>query len=101
MFAQFANVRLIMRAGVVVNQLVAVIRPNDPSIPDWEAVFEFIASADGLYTVELEVCNQWGCNTTKPTASIVIGFGTLTGISTELGELITQETATTDLILQE
>lgn len=75
-YPQFAYVRLIKRAGVTVNEQVSIIYPDANS----EAVFEFIASADGLYIVELEVCNQWGCNTTKPTASIVIGLGTSQGL---------------------
>lgn len=93
-YAQFAKVRLIKRAGVTVNELVATIRPNDPESGDWEAVFEFIASADGLYTVELEVCNQWGCSSIKPTADIVIGFGTLFGIAKQGGILITKQGGT-------
>lgn len=88
--ATYAFVRLIKRAGVTVNEQVGIIYPDD----NLEAVFEFIASADGLYTVELEVCNQWRCNTTKPTADIIIGFGSLFGIATESGILITTEGGT-------
>lgn len=86
-YAQYAFVRLIKRAGVTVNEQVSIIHPDSNN----EAVFEFIASADGLYTVELEVCNQWKCNTTKPTADIVIGFGTLFGLTTESGSLLLTE----------
>lgn len=86
-YAQFAYVRLIKRAGVMVNEQVSIIHPDSNN----EAVFEFIASADGLYTVELEVCNQWTCNSTKPTADIIIGFGSLFGIATEAGNLLTTE----------
>lgn len=70
-FATYAFVRLIKRAGVTVNEQVATIYPDD----NLEAIFEFIASAPGLYRVELEVCNQWGCNATKPTADISVVFG--------------------------
>lgn len=95
-YPQHAKVRLIKRAGVTVNEQVGLIFP-DASL---EAVFEFIASADGLYTVELEVCDSHNiCNTTKPTASIIIGFGSLFGIATEGGILITTEGGT--LIEQE
>lgn len=93
--ATYAFVRLIKRAGVAVNEQVGIIYPDD----NLEAVFEFIASADGLYTVELEVCNQWACNTTKPTASIVIGFGTLFGIAKEGGALMLKEGG--DIVEQE
>lgn len=89
-YAQYATVRLIKRAGVTVNEQVSIIRPDS----NMEAVFEFIASADGLYTVELEVCNQWACNTTKPTADIIIGFGTLFGIAKQGGILITKQGGT-------
>lgn len=88
-YAQYATVRLIKRAGVTVNEQVSVISPDS----NMEAVFEFIASADGLYTVELEVCNQWGCNSTKPTADIVIGFGSLYGLAMEDGFLLLTETS--------
>ena len=85
--ATYATVRLIKRAGVTVNEQVSIVYPDD----NLEAVFEFIASADGLYTVELEVCNQWGCNATKPTADIVIGFGSLFGIAKQGGILILKQ----------
>lgn len=85
--ATYAYVRLIKRAGVTVNEQVAIIYPDD----NLEATFEFIASADGLYTVELEVCNQWGCNTTKPTADIIVGFGSLFGLAMEDGFLLLTE----------
>lgn len=86
-YAQYAKVRLIKRAGVVVDESI-----NDHLDPnsDLEGVFEFIASADGLYTVQAQACNQWGCSA-KVTADIVIGFGTLFGIATEGGILIATE----------
>jgi hypothetical protein len=88
LYAQIVNVRLIKRGGVTVNESIASnLIPNN----DGEITFEFVASIDGLYTVELEACNQWGCNTTKPTASIVIGFGTLFGLATEGGSLLLTE----------
>jgi hypothetical protein len=83
-YAQFGTAKLILRAGVVVNEQPHAITPDAPD-------FEFLASADGLYRVELEVCNQWGCNTTKPTADIVIGFGSLFGIAKEGGVLMLKE----------
>lgn len=76
---------------------VSVKRPGDTDFeqitilhPDsnLEATFEFIASVDGIYTVQLEVCGQWGCNTTKPTATIIVGYGSLYGLATEDGSLI-------------
>jgi hypothetical protein len=71
-YGQFVNVRVIKRAGVTVNETVL-----SQAIPDDnELVFEFPASAAGVYTVELEVCSMLNvCNTTKPTADIVIGLG--------------------------
>lgn len=96
-YSQFAYVRLIKRAGVTVNEQVSIIHPDSNN----EAVFEFIASADGLYTVELEVCNQWGCNTTKPTASIIIGFGSLFGLARENGFLLLRETGGSDILERE
>lgn len=89
-YAQFAKVRLIKRAGIVVDESI-----NDRLVPnsDREGVFEFIASADGLYTVQAQACNQWGCSTAI-TADIVIGFGTLFGIATEGGTLIATEGGT-------
>lgn len=89
--ATYAFVRLIKRAGVVVNEQVAVIWPD----ANLEATFEFIASAVGEYVVELEVCNQWGCNTTKPTATIFIGLGANQG-DWILPKLIIQGTGTVD-----
>jgi hypothetical protein len=87
-YAQTVNVRLIKRGGVTVSESIAShLIPNS----DGEVTFELVASVDGLYTVELEVCNQWGCNTTKPTADIVIGFGTLFGLATEGGSLFLTE----------
>jgi hypothetical protein len=82
---------------------VSVKRPGDTDFeqitilhPDsnLEATFEFIASVDGLYTVQLEVCGQWGCNTTKPTATIIVGFGTLSGIAKQGGVLIAKQGGT-------
>jgi len=85
-YAQFGTAKLIKRAGITVSEQPMPITPDSPN-------FEIIASADGLYTVELEVCNQWGCNTTKPTASIVIGFGSLFGLATEDGFLLLTESS--------
>ncbi len=91
-FGQYAKVRLIKRAGVTVDEPInSDLRPNS----DLEGTFELIASAEGIYTVELEVCNNRGqCNATKPTASIVVTFGSLFGIATEGGIIITTEGGT-------
>jgi hypothetical protein len=90
-YGQYAKVRLIVRAGVTVNEQLTIIKPDE----NGEAVFELLASVDGLYTVELEVCNVLNvCNTTKPTASIIIGFGTLFGIAKQGGVLITKQGGT-------
>lgn len=72
-YAQQGTARLIIRAGVAVSEQPQPITPGSPN-------FEFVASAFGLYRVELEVCNQWGCNSTKPTADIIIGLGTAQGL---------------------
>jgi hypothetical protein len=76
-YAQTVNVRLLKRGGVTVSESIAShLIPN----ADGEITFELVASIDGLYTVELEVCNQWGCNTTKPTADIIVGLGAAQGL---------------------
>jgi hypothetical protein len=86
-YAQYGKVRLIKRAGVVVDEVInADLRPNS----ELKAVFEFIASADGLYTVQIQACNQWGCSATME-ASIVIGFGSLFAIAKEGGVLFLKE----------
>lgn len=86
-YAQYAKVRLIKRGGVAVDESInSHLPPNE----DGKGVFEFLASIDGLYTVEAVACNQWGCSTAI-TADIVIGFGTLFGIATEGGTLIATE----------
>jgi hypothetical protein len=91
-YAQYAKVKVIVRAGVAVDETVTDnLKPADPASSDWNATFEFIASADGLYTVELEVCNQWGCNPIKPTADIIIGFGSTFGIARENSSLLLRE----------
>lgn len=95
-YPQYAKVS-VKRPGDTDFEQITIIYPDS----NMEATFEFIASVDGLYTVQLEVCGTWGCNTTKPTASIIVGFGALTGIATEAGELLAQESALTDVILQE
>lgn len=90
-FGQFAKVRLIERAGVMVDEMInANLRPNS----DLEVAFEFIASAEGIYTVELEVCNNRNqCNTTKPTASIVVVFGSAFALAQEDGDALFEEDA--------
>lgn len=86
-YAMYVKIRLIKRDGVTVNELINTL----PGTAGAEVVFEFLASVDGLYTVELEVCNQWGCNSTKPTADIIIGFGSLFGLAAEDGSLLLTE----------
>jgi hypothetical protein len=89
-YAQYGKIRLIKRAGVTVDESINDrLAPND----DGEGVFEFLVSADGLYTVQAQACNQWGCSA-MITADIIIGFGTLFGIATEGGVLITTEGGT-------
>lgn len=70
-YAQKVNVRLTKRAGVTVDESIASgLIPND----DGEVVFEFLASVDGLYVVEIQSQNQWG-RSEWVAESIVIGFG--------------------------
>lgn len=89
LYGQHATVRLLMRAGVEVNEIITNnLVPNE----DLEGTFEFLASAEGLYKVELEVCNNINqCNSIKPVATIVISFSTQFGIAKEGGTLITKE----------
>jgi len=76
-YAQYAKIRLILRGGVVVDESInSRLPPNE----DGEGVFEFLASVDGLYTVEAVACNQWGCSD-PITADIIVGFGTLNGLA--------------------
>lgn len=87
-YPQTVNVMLVKRGGVVVSETIASgLKPDS----NGEVTFEFLASVDGLYTVELEVCNQWSCNSTKPTADIVVGFGSLFGLAAEDGFLLLTE----------
>lgn len=86
-YAQYAKVRLIKRGGVTVDESINDhLDRND----DFEGTFELIASVDGLYTVQAQACNQWGCSTAI-TADIVIGFGSLFGLATEGGSLLLTE----------
>lgn len=73
-YPQYAKVS-VKRPGDTDFQQITTITPDS----SFEATFEFIASVDGPYLVQLEVCNQWGCNTTKPTALIIVGLGTAQG----------------------
>lgn len=86
-YAQYAKVRLIKRGGVTVDES---INGHLDRNSDNEAVFEFTASADGLYTVAARACNQWGCSA-EVTASIVIGFGSQFVIAQEDGDPLLQE----------
>lgn len=60
--------------------------------PNNKAVFEFIASEEGTYTVQLEVCFPSNtCNPTKPTASITITYGVLGALLVESGGILLTE----------
>lgn len=84
-YAQKVNVRLTKRGGVTVSETIASnLIPND----DGEIVFEFLATVDGLYTVEVQACNAWGCSEWVA-ESIVVGFGSLFGLATDSGSLYT------------
>jgi hypothetical protein len=83
----YAIVKVIKRAGITVDEIInSDLRPNS----FLEATFEFLASADGLYTVQIQACNQWGCSALV-TADIVIGFGSQFVIAQEDGDAILQE----------
>jgi hypothetical protein len=59
---------------------------------DLKAVFEFIASEEGTYTVRLEVCFLGGaCNATKPEATITVAFGALGAMLTEASGILLTE----------
>jgi hypothetical protein len=89
-YAQKVNVRLVKRGGVTVSDTIA-----SNLIPDsnGEVVFEFLASVDGLYTIEIQACNAWGCSAWVA-ESIIVGFGTLFGIAKQGGVLITKQGGT-------
>ena len=74
-YAQYAKVRLIKRGGVTVNESINDRLERDE---DFEGVFEFIASTEGIYEVQAQACNQWGCSAAV-TALIVVGLGAAQG----------------------
>lgn len=82
-YAQYGTAKVITRGGVAVNEQPVPITPDAPN-------FEFLASIDGLYTIQIQACNQWGCSATVE-ASIVIGFGSLFGLAAEDGFLLLTE----------
>lgn len=86
-YAQCAKVRLVRRGGIVVDESI-----NDQLVAnsDLEGTFEFLASVEGLYTVEARACNQWDCSTVIA-ASIVVVFGSAFALSQEDGDPILQE----------
>lgn len=86
-YAQYAKVRLTKRGGITVSENInSDLRPNE----DLEAVFEFIASVEGLYTIEVQACNQWGCSTAI-SASITVAFGVLgVWLTQQGGKMLTQ-----------
>lgn len=80
-FAQEAKV-LLKRPGEVSFTQIDTKRPDE----DLKAVFEFVASDEGTYTVRLEVCFIGGaCSATKPEATITVAFGALGVILLESG----------------
>lgn len=69
---------------------IAVIEPDS----NREAIFEFIASEEGPYVVQLETCFVGGsCSPNKPEATITIAFGVLGAILMEGGGVILTEGA--------
>lgn len=86
-FAQQGKVSL-MRPGETTFTQIAVIVPDT----DNKAIFEFVASEEGTYTVQLEACFVGGaCNITKPTATITIVHGVLGALLLEsAGVLLTE-----------
>lgn len=75
-YAQYAKVRLIKRGGVTVNESINDRLERDEN---FEGVFEVIASVEGLYTVQIQACNQWGCSAAI-TADITISFASLENV---------------------
>lgn len=69
-YAQKATIRLTKRAGVTVNE---ILKSDLPPNSDGEGVFDFQAWEEGLYTVAVKSCNQWGC-TSEVTADITVSF---------------------------
>lgn len=70
---------------------ITTITPNSEN----EAVFEFIATESGVYTVQLEACFTSGsllCNSVKPEATITVALGGLRSLLAEnAGFLITED----------
>lgn len=81
--------------------IVSVRRPGETEftelpapISPTAAIFEFVASVEGLYTVQLEVCFTGGiCNPIKPTATIAVVFTARFALCQEDGDPILQEDA--------
>lgn len=73
-------------------------RPNEATFtqidtkePDanLKAIFEFIASEEGTYTVKLQVCYPGdNCNPTQPQAQITVAFGALGAMLTQEGGIM-------------
>jgi hypothetical protein len=87
-FAQEAKVSL-KRPGESTFTQIDLIHPDS----ELKAIFEFVASDEGTYTVQLEVCYPSGglCNSVKPTAAITITFGALGALLTEAGGIFLTE----------
>lgn len=83
LYPSTAKVRL-KRPGESDFTQIATITPDS----NLEAIFEFIASVEGDYTVQLEVCGTWGCNPTKPEATITVTFGALGTLLLQTGGII-------------
>lgn len=87
-YEQKARVSL-KRPGETTFTEIDVVEPD----ADMKAVFEFIASEEGTYTIQLEVCFSGNvCNAIKPTAAITITFGALGVMLVQSGGiLLTQD----------
>ena len=93
--AVFGSTRFPQRAKVLLKRPgESAFTQIDVKEPDsnLKATFEFIASDEGTYTIQLEVCFVGGaCNATKPEATIIVGFGALAGLLKEGGGFILTE----------
>lgn len=88
LYAQVCKVS-VKRPGESTFTQITILTPD----ADFQGIFEFIASDEGTYTVQLEVCSVLGiCNTTKPTLSITIAFGVLGALLLQTGgKILTQD----------
>lgn len=83
-FAQEVKISL-KRPGETVFTQIDVKTPD----VNQKAVFDFIASTEGTYTVQLEACFVGGsCNPVKPTQTITVAFGALGVMLTQDGGIM-------------